>query len=72
MVLVNLSAKQENIEERINTINSVKEIFESFKQSETIALQYAKALVYLSGKQKSVEERINTINSVKEIFERFK
>ena len=67
-----MSAKQENIEERINTVNSVKEIFESFKQSEEIALRYAFALGYLSDEQQNVEELLNTINSVKEIFERFK
>jgi len=72
MALVNLSAKQENVEERLNTANSVKEIFESFKQSEDIALRYAKALVNLSAKQENVEERLNTANSVKEIFESFK
>ena len=70
-ILVNLSVKQENVEERWNTANSVKEIFESFKHSETIALQYAKALVNLSAKQENVEERWKTANSVKEIFKLF-
>ena len=31
-ILVNLSVKQENVEERWNTANSVKEIFESITQ----------------------------------------
>ena len=48
MVLFNLSVEQENVEDRLNTVNSVKQIFERFKQSETIALQYAKTLVNLS------------------------
>ena len=71
-ILVNLSVKQENVEERWNTANSVKEIFDRFKQSEDIALRYAMALVNLSAKQENVEERWNTANSVKEIFDRFK
>ena len=66
-----MSTKQEIVEERWNTANSVKEIFESFKHSETIALQYAKALVNLSAKQENVEERWKTANSVKEIFKLF-
>ena len=67
-----MSAKQENVEERWNTANSVKEIFDRFNQSETIALRYAKALVNLSAKQENVEDLLNTVNSVKEIFELFK
>ena len=70
-ILVNLSVKQENVEERWNTANSVKEIFDRFKQSEDIALRYAMALVNLSAKQENVEERWKTANSVKEIFELF-
>ena len=72
MVLFNLSVEQKNVEELLNTVNSIKEIFERFNQSEAIAFYYAMALVNLSTKQKSVEERINTVNSVKEIFESFK
>ena len=71
-ILVNLSVKQENVEERWNTANSVKEIFDRFKQSEDFALRYAKALVNLSVEQENVEERWKTANSVKEIFESFK
>ena len=71
-ILVNLSSKQENVEERLNTANSVKEIFDRFNQSEGIALRYAFALSYLSVEQVNVEERLNTANSVKEIFESFK
>ena len=70
-ILVNLSVKQENVEERWNTANSVKEIFDRFKQSEDIALRYAMALVNLSAKQENVEERWKTANSVKEIFKLF-
>jgi len=72
MALVNLSVEQVNVEELLNTVNSVKEIFERFKQSEDIALRYAMALVNLSVEQVNVEELLNTVNSVKEIFERFK
>ena len=72
MVLFNLSVEQKNVEELLNTVNSIKEIFERFNQSEAIAFYYAMALVNLSTKQKSVEEQINTVNSVKEIFESFK
>ena len=71
-ILVNLSSKQENVEERLNTANSVKEIFDRFNQSEGIALRYAFALSYLSVEQVNVEERLNTANSVKEIVESFK
>ena len=70
-ILVNLSAIQENVEERWNTANSVKQIFDRFNHSEDIALRYAKALVNLSAKQENVEERWNTANSVKQIFDRF-
>ena len=72
MTVVYLSGKQKSVEERINTINSVKEIFERFKQSEDIASLYSMVLVNLSAKQENIEERINTVNSVKEIFESFK
>ena len=72
MTVVYLSGKQKSVEERINTINSVKEIFERFKQSEDIASLYSMVLVNLSAKQENIEELLNTINSVKEIFESFK
>ena len=72
MALVNLSVEQVNVEELLNTVNSVKEIFERFKQSEDIALRYAMALFNLSIEQVNVEELLNTVNSVKEIFECFK
>ena len=72
MVLFNLLVKQENVEELLNTINSVKEIFVLFKHSETIASQYAKALVNLSAKQINVEDRLKTAELVKEIFDQFK
>ena len=70
-ILVNLSAIQENVEERLNTANSVKEIVDHFNHSEDIALRYAKALVNLSVEQKNVEKLLNTANSVKEIVDRF-
>ena len=54
-ILVNLSAKQVNIEELGDTVNSVKQIFEQSNQSEKIALRYAMALVNLSAKQKNIE-----------------
>ena len=66
-----MSAKQENVEERWNTANSVKQIFDRFNHSEDIALRYAKALVNLSAKQENVEELLNIANSVKEIVDRF-
>ena len=71
MALVNLSVEQVNVEELLNTVNSVKEIFERFKQSEDIVLQYAMALVNLSAEQVNIEELGNTIHSVKQIFEQF-
>ena len=67
-----MSRKQKSVKERWNTANSVKEIFDRFNQSETIALRYAFALGYLSVEQVNIEERWNTVNSVKEIFDRFK
>ena len=70
-ILVNLSVKQENVEERWNTANSVKQIVDRFNHSEDIALRYAMALVNLSAKQENVEERWNTANSVKQIVDRF-
>ena len=66
-----MSAEQVNIEELGDTVNSVKQIFEQFKQSEDFALQYAMVLVNLSVEQGNVEERGNTANSVKQIFEQF-
>ncbi|WP_354384659.1 DUF2971 domain-containing protein, partial [Streptococcus salivarius] len=69
--LVNLSAKQENVEELLNIANSVKEIVDRFNHSEDIALHYAMALVNLSVEQKNVEKLLNTANSVKEIVDRF-
>ena len=66
-----MSVEQVNIEERKNTTNLLKEIFEQFNQSEDIALHYAMALVNLSVEQLNVEERKNTANLVKEIFEQF-
>ena len=53
-------------------MNSVKQIFEHFEQSEDIALQYAMVLVNLSVEQVNVEGRGNTANSVKQIFKQFK
>ena len=70
-ILVNLSVKQENVEERWNTANSVKQIVDRFNHSENIALRYAKALVNLSAKQENVEELLNIANSVKQIVDRF-
>ena len=71
MALVNLSAKQINVEELNKTIHSVQQIFEQFNQSEDIALQYAMALVNLSAEQVNVEELDKTIHSVQQIFEQF-
>lgn len=56
--LVNLLFEQENVEDVLNTVNSVKQIFEFFKHSEDIALHYAMALVNLSAKQENVEDRL--------------
>ena len=72
MALVNLSVEQINVEEREDSANSVKQIFEQFKQSEEIALQYARTLVNLSAKQINVEEIGKTVNSIQQIFEQFK
>ena len=70
--LVNLLFEQENVEDVLNTVNSVKQIFEFFKHSEDIALHYAMALVNLSAKQENVEDRLKTAELVKEIFDQFK
>ena len=70
--LVNLLFEQENVEDVLNTVNSVKQIFEFFKHSEDIALHYAMALVNLSAKQINVEDRLKTAELVKEIFDQFK
>ena len=71
MVLVNLSIKQINIEELGDTVNSIKQIFEKFNQSEDIALQYAMVLFNLSVEQVNIEELGDTVNSIKQIFEKF-
>ena len=67
MALVNLSAKQENVEERWNTANSVKEIFDRFNQSETIALQYAMALFNLSNDHNDINDRKETISTLEDL-----
>ena len=72
MTLVNLSAKQDNVEDLLNTVNEVKQIFDSFKHSESIALRYAMTLVNLSAKQDNVEDLLNTVNEGKQIFDSFK
>ena len=71
MALVNLSAKQENVEERWNTANSVKEIFDRFNQSETIALQYAMALFNLSNDHNDINDRKETISTLEDLSLRF-
>ena len=72
MALVNLATEQLNVEELGNIANLVKQMFEQFKHSEDIALQYAMALVNLSAEQINVEELGKTVNSVKQMFEQFK
>ena len=68
---MNLSIEQINVQERGNTANSIKQIFEQFKQSEGIALRYAMALVNLSAEQVNIEELDDTVNSVKQVFKQF-
>ena len=72
MALVNLSAKQGNVEERLNTANEVEQIFILFKHSENVALRYAMVLFNLSVDQEDVEELLNTTNKIEQIFELFK
>ncbi len=72
MALVNLSAKQENVEERLNTANKVEQIFKLFKHSEDIALRYTMVLFNSSVDQEEGEELLNTINKIEQIFELFK
>ena len=72
MALVNLSAKQGNVEELLNTVKEIEQIFELFKHSESIALRYAIALANLSFEQENVEDRLNTANKIKQTFELFK
>ena len=72
MALVNLSAKQDNVENRLNTVNEVKQIFDRFNHSESIALRYAMALVNLSVEQDNVEDLLKTSKAAKQIFDRFK
>ena len=71
MALVNLSVEQVNVEERENTANLVKQIFEQFKQSENIALRYAMALYNLSNRQNDVEERKETISKIETLTLKF-
>ena len=72
MSLANLSLKQDNVEDLLKTSKAVKQIFESFKYSEDIALRYAKTLVNLSAKQDNVEGLLKPSKAVKQIFESFK
>ena len=72
MALVNLSAKQDNVEDLLKTSKAVKQIFDSFKHSEDIALHYAMALANLSLRQDNVEDLLKTSKAVKQIFDRFK
>ena len=71
MALVNLSAKQENVEDRLNTVNEVKQIFEFFKHSEAIALRYAMALFNLSNQQNDIKQRRKTISELKALTLKF-
>ena len=66
--MVNLSAKQVNVEERKNTANLVKEIFEQFQHSEDIALRYAMVLFNLSKLQNERDEVGNTVKQILSIL----
>ena len=52
-------------------MNSVKQMFEQFKHSEDIALQYTTALVNLSTKQTKAEEIAETTQKIKDIYKKF-
>ena len=70
-ILVNLSVKQENVEERWNTANSVKQIVDRFNHSEDIALQYAMALFNLSNLEDDLKQIENTVNRILDILKNF-
>ena len=66
-----MSAKQENVEERWKTANSVEEIFESFKQSEDIALLYVKVLYNLSNLQNDINKTKRIVIKILDILKNF-
>ena len=70
-ILVNLSAKQENVEERWKTANSVKEIFKLFNQSEDIALLYVKVLYNLSNLQNDINKTKRIVIKILDILKNF-
>ena len=69
--LVNLLFEQENVEDVLNTVNSVKQIFEFFKHSEDIALHYAMALVNLSAEQTDKTACEDIAEKARIIYEQF-
>ena len=71
-ILFNLSVEQDNVEDRLNTSNAIKQIFDRFKHSEDIALHYAMVLANLSVEQDNVEDLLKTSKAVKQIFDSFK
>jgi hypothetical protein len=71
MTLVNLSAKQDNVEDRLNTVNEVKQIFDSFKHSESIALQYVKVLYNLSNLQNDLNQTNLIVIEILDILKNF-
>ena len=70
-ILVNLSVKQENVEERWKTANSVKEIFKLFNQSEDIALLYVKVLYNLSNLQNDINKTKRIVIKILDILKNF-
>ncbi len=47
----NLSIKQTEVEEKLQTAQKIKDIYKKFNEAQGIALQYARALVTLSAKK---------------------
>ena len=71
MALVNLSVEQDNVEERLNTVNEVKQIFDSFKHSESIALRYVKVLYNLSNLQNDLNQTNLRVIEILDILKNF-
>ena len=71
MALVNLSAKQDNVKDLLNTVNEVKQIFDSFKHSESIALQYVNVLYNLSNLQNDLNQTNLRVIEILDILKNF-
>ena len=71
MALFNLSNRQNDIKERIETISELESLTLKFQHSEDIVLQYANALFNHSNLQNDIKERIETISELERLTLKF-